>query len=213
MNNKPSTNFLMNKWFWIIFTIAVFVGLYLYGLKMISDKTEIALTKKALILANGELKKCNIENTVKNSKISELQVKIKQLNSKIIQKENLISQLNDSITTLVNRPSEIEYRYNTVYKEKADSFHQFGKGNGKISLYKTCNCYNLKFWVDGEYIGKINLKYNSGIPSCGEDGTVSKIVIAGKHHIIGKDEENHSWDFYVTVIEDECLIQGVKDKD
>jgi hypothetical protein len=205
-----STSVLFKPWFWILFVATVIVALYFYGLSILGDRTEIAQTKKALILANEELTKCNQDITTKLVKIIELQNSIKQLNIQITQNNNLISQLNDSIYILANRPPEIEYKYNTVYKEKPEPYHQFGKGNGKLTLFKTCNCYNLKFWIDGEYVGSTGSIFNSGDPSCSANGTVSKVVLAGKHHIEGKDEENHSWDFYVTVFEDQCLVKGVK---
>jgi hypothetical protein len=211
MNSKPTTNFLMTKWFWIIFTIAVFLGLYLYGLKMISDKTEIALTKKALVLANGEMNKYKIDNTSKTSELSELQIKIKQLNNKIIQKENLISKLSDSISVLANRPPEIviKYQEKVIYKDKPEPNHEYGKGNGKLVLYTTCrDGGTLSIWIDGEFVGSLN-KYQRGSVDCNSSNTISKVLLSGKHHITGKDKSNRTWDDYLIVDEDECQTHGL----
>jgi len=105
-------------------------------------------------------------------------------------------------------PPKIEYRDKIIYQEKPEPYHPYGKGNGQITLFKTCNCYNLNFWIDGELAGQTRNVFRSD-PACGDPGAVSKVVQSGKHHITARDEENHSWDFYVTVIEDECLVKGV----
>jgi hypothetical protein len=97
-----------------------------------------------------------------------------------------------------------------VYVDRPEPYHQFGKGYGKITLFKSCNCYNLKFWIDGEYIGFTSSIFNPGNPECGNVNAVSKIVLSGKHRIQGQDEEGNNWDFYVTVYEDQCLVKGVR---
>lgn len=115
-------------------------------------------------------------------------------------------------------PPKIEYRDKIVYqdkiiyKEAPEPFHPYGKGNGKITLFKACNCYHLKIWIDGEYAGQTKIIFSSSKPVCGQSGTVSKVVLSGKHHITAKDEEGHTWDFYLTVNEDQCLVKGFKTK-
>jgi septal ring factor EnvC (AmiA/AmiB activator) len=119
----PNQSIFLTKSFWAIFTIAVFVGLFLYGNKMIADKTEIAQTKKALEAARTDLAKCNQDTESKSSKIASLEKELeKQRNTVtekdnvITEKDNLISQLNESIETLENKPPQIVYKYRTIYR-------------------------------------------------------------------------------------------------
>lgn len=120
---------------------------------------------------------------------------------KIIYKDRPVEKI-----VYVDKPVE-----KIVYRDRPEPYHQFGKGNGKITLFKTCNCYALKFWIDGEYAGSTSNIFSDGNnPECGNAYAVSKIVLSGKHRVQGEDNEGHSWDFYVTVYEDQCLVQGVR---
>ena len=214
-NELTSLSFLLKPWFWFLFIIAVIVSLYLYGLNILGDRTELAQSKKALKQVNDELLKCKLDNANKSSMISELKSKLISLSNTITQENHLIVKLNDSLYTLLNRPPKIKYKHNTVYKnntiykDKPEPYHPYGKGYGKLTLFKNCNCYNLKFWIDGEFAGTTSIIFSLNYPVCGENGTVSKIVLAVKHYIQGKDQENHSWNFYITSKEDECLVHGV----
>ena len=170
------------------------IGLFLYGLKMIGDKTELAQTKKALELANEELTKCNQDNATKTVKINKLQRLLERQRNTITQNNNIITQLNDSIYMLENG---------------FESYHFYGKGNGKLVVYTTCvDGGNTSVWIDGEYIGLLD-KYQKDIVDCNTSGTISKIVLSGKHHVTGKDQSNKTWDGYVMVSEDQCQTYGL----
>ncbi len=206
-----SESILLRPSFWYFFIGLVIVVLFIYGMRISQDRTDLTKAKKDLEQRNEELATCKEESEVKSNKISELnktirgqQQTITEQSNSISQNETTISDLQARVTDLENRPPRIEYR------NKPEPYHPYGKGNGKLTLYKTCNCYNLKFWIDGEYAGQTKSIFSSYDPSCGQEGTVSKIVLAGKHRIQGEDQENHSWDFYVTVTEDQCLVKGVK---
>ncbi len=205
-------SFLLKKWLWLLFLIVVIVGLYLYGLKMSEDKTELAESKRAL-----EISKRELQISREQTRLSEIQIEkegdvLKKLNDSLDKCNNLISKLNDSIYKIEMRQREVITKYSerVVYKNTPEPYHQYGKGNGSVTLYKLCNCYNLKFWIDGEYAGQATDVFESKISKCGVKGSVTKAVLAGKHRIQGQDQENHSWDFYVVVQEDECLILPIK---
>ena len=205
-----SSSILLRPSFWYAFIGLVIVVLFIYGMGISQDKTDLTKAKKELELRNKELTSCNNENELKSKKISELnktistqQQKISEQSNSLSHNEITISDLRATVTDLENRPQRSEYR------NKPEPYHPYGKGYGKITLYKTCNCYNLQFWIDGEFAGQTKSIFSSYDPSCGQEGTVSKIVLAGKHRIQGEDKENHSWDFYVTVTEDKCLVKKV----
>lgn len=233
-----NSSFLVKPWFWIFFIVTVIVSLYFYGLHILGDRTVLAQTKKELEIANQNLQRYLIENRTQLKQISEQRSELEQLSNTVTQNKKHIIQLGDSITKLINRPPEIryqdkivykdrpvveyqdrivykdrpvvEYQDRIVYKDKSETYHPYGKGYGKITLFKSCNCYNLKFWIDGNYAGQTNEIFNSIKPYCGQNGTVSKIILSGKHRVQGKDQENHYWDFYITLSEDQCLVMGVK---
>jgi uncharacterized membrane-anchored protein YhcB (DUF1043 family) len=113
----------LTKTFWILFTIAAIIGLFLYGNKMIADKTEIAQTKKALEASRNDLTECNQEKESKSSKIADLEKELEKQRSTITEKDNaltekdkLISHLNQSIETLENKRPQIVYKYKTIYR-------------------------------------------------------------------------------------------------
>ena len=206
-------SFFLTKTFWLIFTIVVIISLYLYGLKMIGDKTEIAQTKKALASKIDELETCTTEGNAKAKQIEDLKKTISTQNSTITeqtnsisQKETTIQELQNTVTELQNTPPKVvtKYQDRTVYKDKPEPYHPYGKGYGKLSIYSECNkCSNIQVTVDGEYWGALQYYFN-GQPNCGQEGAIAKTVLVGKHHIIGKDNNNRTWDYYTTVKEDVC---------
>jgi hypothetical protein len=88
----------------------------------------------------------------------------------------------------------------------------YGTGNGKITIFKTCNyCPELEISIDGNFIGKLSQTFsNSNSPSCDANGTVSKILSAGRHHLSGQDNLGTSWDMMVSVPEGKCVLQEIK---
>ncbi|MBD1364570.1 hypothetical protein IDJ77_12190 [Mucilaginibacter sp. ZT4R22] len=194
------------------------VGFFLYGQKLIKDKTEIAQTKKALLILRDSLdncklnlQNCSLENKTKEGKISEQQADLKNSSIVALQRDSIITQLNDSIVKLTNKPPEIivQYRDRVFYKDRPEPYHPYGKGYGKLTIFKRCNCYKLRFKIDGEYAGTISQIFSVGDPVCGQEGTISRSVLAGKHHVEAQDNENHLWNFYIIVNEDQCLIKGL----
>lgn len=196
------------KWLAIVITIALILFLIFFLIEKNDKKSQsenIFKIETDFIPNNGSAVNEDMANIELPPKIIYKDTIIYK--EKIVYKDTVIYK---------ESPPKIEYRDKIVYQdkiiyqEKPEPFHQYGKGNGKITLFKTCNCLNLKFWIDGEYAGQTKTIFSSNGPECGELGAVSKRVLSGKHHITAQDEENHSWDFYVTIIEDECLVRGVK---
>jgi hypothetical protein len=93
----------------------------------------------------------------------------------------------------------------------AASAGPYGQGNGKLTLYKTCNsCSNLEVSIDGQYVGTLSQTFDSSnLPVCDQDGTISKILTAGTHDITAKDDYGDTWNFQFPVKEGECLPHGL----
>jgi hypothetical protein len=86
--------------------------------------------------------------------------------------------------------------------------HPYGKDQGKLTVYKNCNCSDLKMWVDNQYIGEARSSF-SETPPCGAAGTASVIVAAGGHRVTATDGGAGLWKFDATVREDSCTIHGL----
>jgi hypothetical protein len=105
----------------------------------------------------------------------------------------------------IDRPIE-----KIVYKDKPEPFHQYGKGNCKIIVFTSCPTGGTtKVWIDGSLAGSFNVYLPSGQPSCDDTNFVSKITLAGIHHIQTKNDKNATTDFYITLDEDQCNVQGI----
>ncbi len=191
----------------------------MYGVKMIGDKTEIAQTKKALQTTQEELYSCTNDNNSKGNKIEQLNKTITKQNNTILkqastisQKESSISELQNTITELENRLPKVVtiYQDRTVYKDKPEPYHRFGKNYCKLLVYTTCTSGYIKVWFDGDYVGQLTGHYSSA-PNCNStDYTLYKTLTAGKHHIEAENTSTKStWDFYVTISEDDCYRHGL----
>lgn len=219
-----SSSILQTRWFWLVFISAVIIALYLYGVKLVGDNTEkerlkIQVTEVAEALSMRESELNSSKELIKDWQ-RQLEVCRDSLSETIAMLSlfsDSIYRLNDTISKLITAGPRIEtvYQDRTLYKDKVvyrsppEAYHPYGKGYGKLSFYKTCNCVNLKVWIDGEYVGQTNTRFKHGDASCGETGTVSKIVLTGRHRIQVQDDENHNWDYYVTVTEDGCSMQSL----
>ena len=92
----------------------------------------------------------------------------------------------------------------TDNQKSAPNENPYGEGNGKITLYKTCNyCPDLKVSVDGEYIGTLTQTLNNSA-ECDDYGTISKILSAGNHIVTGIDSYGFIYNYSVTVYEGKC---------
>jgi hypothetical protein len=174
-------------------------------MKISQDRTDLTKTKRELEQRNQKLSSCNSENEEKSNKISELNSTIKEQQQKITEQSNSLSQNETTISNLQTRVYDLEKRPPRIeYRDKPEPYHTYGKGYGKLTIYSECKtCSGIQVTVDGENWGVLNY-YFSGQPNCGQDGTISKIVTVGKHHIKGKDKNNYIWDYYTTVKEDKC---------
>ncbi|MGN6177534.1 MAG: hypothetical protein ACTHNW_00020 [Mucilaginibacter sp.] len=213
---------LQKRWFWICFIIAVIIVLYRYGLAINGDRsklkqliTELDSARKALQDDDSRIVALSANVKTREYQIQTLGAQNHTLKDSIGVKAALIGQMEDTIQKLKNEPPKLVYRDRVsyqdriVYRDPPESYHPYGKNYGRLTIFKTCNCYNLKVWIDGAYAGSVQEIYKYGQPSCAQSGTVSQILLAGKHHIQGKDQEGHTWSFYCTLNEDQCLIRGV----
>lgn len=114
---------------------------------------------------------------------------------------------NPSTTDTLNNETIVE----TNSKQTA-IVNPYGTGNGKITIFKTCNyCPELEISIDGNFIGKLSQSFStSSSPSCDANGTVSKILSAGRHHLSGQDNLGTSWDMMVSVPGGKCVLQEIK---
>lgn len=200
-----TSNILLRPSFWYAFVILVIVVLFIYGMRISQDSSNLTKAQKELEQRTEELTSCNDENELKSKKLSELnnilagqQQTISEQSNSLSQNQGTIADLQTRLFDLENRPPRIEYR------DKPEPYHTYGKGYGKLTIYSECStCMGIHVTVDGEDWGVLNY-YFSGQPNCGQDGTISKIVSVGKHHIKGKDKNNYTWDYYTTVKEDKC---------
>lgn len=92
-----------------------------------------------------------------------------------------------------------------VYRERPEPYHPYGKGKCKILIFTSCSSGGVtNVWIDGEFIGSFHVYMPTGEPDCDDKDFVSVITITGKHHVFVRDNSNQTWDFYITVAEDEC---------
>lgn len=236
-NEVQTPRLFLTKTFWLLFTIAVIISLYLIGTKKIEDKTEIAQTKKALQTAEQKLSACTNDNNSKANEINQLNRtisaqadtitqeetskanEINQLNgtisaqaNTIAQKETAINKLQNTIAELKNQPPKIliKNQERIVYKDKPEPYHRFGKNNGRLLVYTTCTSGYIRVWFDGNYVGELTGHYSSS-PDCNStDHTLNKILVAGRHQIKAVNTSTRAtWNFYVTLSEDDCQIQAL----
>ncbi len=243
---------LLKRNFWIFFVFAVIVLLYVYGLMIINDNSELTKAKSNLEIAqrriteyekvvankNQEIYNLNSEVSQQKEEITslkdELSIKneevlnyspelskkndiISNLNSELNKKNREISNLNSELTKK-NKEFSILHS-NDIKKdntrndlnskeEQSITSHIYGNGNSKITIYSICgNTGAIKIWIDGNYKGNLNKYYLNDSPDCnysGRGSVVNSIVQAGKHHISARSDSGRSWDFDISVKEDEC---------
>lgn len=200
-----SSSILLRPSFWYAFIGLVIVVLFIYGMGISQDRTDLTKAKRELEQRTEELSSCNNESELKSNKISELNNTISGQRQTISEQSNSLSQNETTISDLQSRVNDLESRPPRIeYRDKPEPYHTYGKGYGKLTIYSECStCTGIQVTVDGEYWGVLNY-YFSGQPNCGQNGTISKIVAVGKHHIKGKDKHNYTWDCYTIVKEDKC---------
>ena len=101
--------------------------------------------------------------------------------------------------------SAIEAERSKPVAARQPTYHPHGAGNGKLSIYSKCQHAPMRIWVDGEFWGSTDVYFANADANCGQQGTISKVVIAGKHHIQTEITSTGSSSDYVTVMENECF--------
>ena len=243
---------ILKRNFWIWFIIAVIIFLFLYGLSIYDDNSELSMTKRDLGIAKQRINEYEVMIKEKNQDISnlnselshkkeEIAIQNDELNKKneeilsyspeIAKKNDIISNLNSELnkknreisnlnSELIKKNKEIsilssneikkDYNKNELnYKEEhSTAFHPYGNGNSKITIYSICgNTGAIKIWVDGNYKGTLTKYYLNDSPDCNYSGSgsvVNSIVRSGKHRISARSDDRRSWNFEISVKEDEC---------
>lgn len=90
--------------------------------------------------------------------------------------------------------------------------NEFGKGNGKLSIFTEYEHGTTDVYVDGILMGQLNSYFPAGAsdPACGQDGTVSKIFEAGSHRFHAQNSDGTYWETTINVREGECFVQRLQ---
>ena len=243
---------ILKRNFWIWFIIAVIIFLFLYGLLISNDNSELSKSKSYLETAqqrltenevvikdkNQEISNLNYELSQRNEEIASLRVElnkkseellnytpeitkknniISNLNSELNQKNNEISKLNSELTKKnkeisilsSNEIKKDDNKNELNYKsERSTNSHPYGIGNSRITIYSICgNTGAIKIWIDGKFMGTLTKYYFNDTPDCGYSGrgsVVNSIIRAGRHQISARSDDRRSWNFEISVREDEC---------
>lgn len=122
---------------------------------------------------------------------------------------------NDKSNQVVKTQQEQPNQTTNTYQQQStytppnsnNNANPYGNGNGKLTLYKTCNyCPDLSVSIDGEYVGTLTQTLSSA--SCDDYGTVNKILSSGNHTITGKDSYGTTYDGTAYVYEGECTVHS-----
>lgn len=176
-----TTKILLRPIFWIAFVGLMIFCLFIYGLKINKEKTELQEARLMLAEKNQQLSDCSGESEILRNKLNELELKITEQSNAIIENGKKLSAL-----------------------------QAFSSGYGKLTIYSECtNCSPISVTIDDEYWGTLN-SYFTSEPFCGQDGAITKFIPVGKHRIRGSDRR-WSWEFYVTIEENICTVSHFSD--
>lgn len=191
--------------FWCAFTLIVVVALFSYGMNLIREDTLLARADRALKENTRSITRLTEENYALTAQIAMLKQRLdnqqKVLGETEIQLTNQISE--------VQRQDELIASLNGKLKDRQEPFHPYGKQHAKLTIYRSCQCSELKVWIDGEFVGTATVTLSPGTARCGSPGAVTSVILSGKHHIIASDSANKRWDFYTTTNEDACSVHGL----
>jgi len=211
--NENNSKILEKPFFWYIFICLVVIALFVYGMKLDSNKTIFNTLKIDLQESKVELNEYKKLNANLNSSNDSLIDLVSELNQDITELRISSGILEDSISYLNSIPPKIETQYidRVVYRNKyIEKTYIYGKGNGKISLYNSCsNSGILKIWINGNYAGSLN-KYYTSSTSCPTSSAITKILPAGRHRVYITNGRNTSKEYQVYIQEDRCKTEQVR---
>jgi len=171
----------LRPFFWIAFAVLIILSLFIYGLSINKEKSELQKAKLQLSEKNQQLTDCVLEKRESDAKINEQALKINEQKAIISENEKKISGL-----------------------------RAFSSGYGKLTIYSQCTGYSrISVTVDNDYWGTLDY-YFTGQPNCGQDGTISKFLTVGKHRIRGRYNRWY-WDYYITIEEGICNFTHFSD--
>lgn len=207
-----------NTKYWIGLYIAVaIIAMFIYGeyfqeqaneqsppAGVIPPSDSFAINKQDNAIRENELKQKNDELKRKIDSLSSLNESLVQTQDRTDNKDtkqtstNIQSELNNNIPQTNEVTTDVQQNYNSV--------HPFGKGYGMIAVYKKCLCYNLKVWIDNEYLGAINTASIYSTPLVKD--MLSKKVTSGIHYLSANDDQGHSWKQTINVKEDLWVVHA-----
>ena len=194
--------------------------------QVLAAAQQIEDERKVIIETRKELAGRTEELGRKDAQISDLGRKIQDAEKAHVaalnaQTSSLRQQLSDAQKALLRNQADLATaraaarRQDTTRGNLGDAIpdakeppHPYGRGQGRLTLYAACPCPNLMVWVDGRFVGTAPLSLTPNTVRCGSPGTVSVVLLAGKHHVAASTTAHKRWEFDVSVTEDICAIHG-----
>lgn len=101
---------------------------------------------------------------------------------------------------------------NILAQQEGVKENNLGKGNGRISVFTEYKYGTTDVYVDDVFIGQLNSFFPAGTPepACGQEGTVSKILVAGSHQVRAKNSDGTYWMATTYVGDGECYSQRLQ---
>ena len=171
------------------------------------ERKVIVETRKALADRTEELRR-------KDAQISDLSRRIQEAEKAHVaalnaQTSSLRQQLGDAQKALLQNQADLATARaaRDAIPDAKEPPHPYGMEQGRLTFYAACSsCPNLRVWVDGRFVGSATPSLAPKTVRCGSPGTVSVVLLAGKHHVVASTMTNRRWEFDAAVTEDVCTV-------
>ena len=82
-----------------------------------------------------------------------------------------------------------------------------GNGTGQLAIWTRANMSGgISVWLDGRSVGRLTMYFTSGVPTCGDEGTITVTRDAGAYDLEASTPGGVSWQGTVNVIEGRCNL-------
>jgi len=178
-------------------------------LAMVSIGSIVVIVALALVFMSGVLKSRKADNVVNKTAPSVmLSVNTLVTNTPVTNPPATTPSTPPPSEPVINVSNTV-----TTSTQESEKVNPFGAGNGKLTIFKTCNsCSDVKISIDGNYAGTLTQNFNSGTAKCDENGTISRVLSTGRHHVSGEDSNGTTWDIMVSVQAGKCVMQEIGKK-